>query len=162
MPERKHRWLEKISRHFSPPLNEAELQIRHQAAVQVAEKLRQTQPWSGLITGAYLFGSMATGKDAKRSSDIDLAVITEEDLFRFDDFPDISEDLNRLAKKYLGAYPLPKVIIHCTICPRMYLDNPDLLTTNYGDWVRPEKVLEVFRSVKDIGVKIFDSQQTIG
>ena len=162
MAERNRGWLQEVARHFSPRLNAEELQIRREAAVYVADKLRITYLRNNFITGAYLFGSIATGEDARSSSDIDLALITEVDLFSLELYYfDLEDEMKLIGQKYLQENKLPKVRIDCKLCPRKYLNNPSLISTSKNPAVDKEKVLEVFTSVVNTGIRIFDYRQQV-
>lgn len=107
----------KILRIFNLVLTEEELSYRRKLAGQIARKIVEEAPW---VSDVHLFGSTARG-DARRSSDIDLAIITEAEPL----VPGVPLDIPRIideAKNELGVLGL--IVSPIVIC-RHWLEDPE-------------------------------------
>jgi len=89
--------MKEISKRLSK-LSYAEHEVRVGIAQQIVESLAKNDEWRDWITGAYLFGSTARG-EARKESDLDLAIRTNQALYFGMDFTWITGRLIDSVKK---------------------------------------------------------------
>jgi len=153
MAERKRfgKKVEKLwRRHFSPPLTETETIKRIEYARQVSQALGESEEWKSWITGVYLYGSTARG-EARRSSDIDLAITTKQEVFWGLDFGWTTGNLRKsieAIKLQLGIDPnlkiTPQIISESWLAdPQKLPNNQGFIETIQNEWIplyqRPEQ-----------------------